>query len=141
MKIFLGGETSFKANDPFFKVSKQIRQKLEKFEKADPLDDTYGTEFQNIGIITTILGEGLEGMWKERKQIWRKKKEADIRLEINYEKFINANEETQILLYIKNIIDSIMVVENRKKRDFQGLKLIDDILKTLEINKEQLQNL
>ena len=141
MNLFLGGETSFKSNEPFFKISKLIRKKLERFEKADPLDDTYGTEFQNIGIITTILGEGLDGMWKERKQIWRKKKEADIRLEINYEKFINANEETQILLYVKNIIDSIMVVENRKKGDFKGLKLIDDILQTLEISKEQLENL
>ena len=139
MKLFLGGEVSFKSCEPFDKVARlNIRKKLEKFEKMDPLDETYGTEFVDIGIITTILGEGLKDMWKERRQIWRKSKSADIRLNIDYDRFVNADEQTQILLYVKNIVDSIRVVEERKKGDFKGLKLIEDILATLDLMEEQL---
>ena len=138
MKIFLGGETAFKASEPFGKISRKIGDKLARFEKADPNDDTYGTEFRDIGIITTIIGEGLKDMWEERRLIRYKKREADIRLKIDYDRFINADEKTQELLYIKNIIDSIMAVEERKKGDFNGLKFIDDIQILFGITKEQI---
>jgi len=152
MYLYFGGEVSFESSMPFRKVGGAVREKLRGFERetlpngmsdpdSDPLGDTYGTEFNNISIITTILGEGLQGMWEERRLIRRKEKWADIRLEIDYDKFVAADEHTQKLLYVKNIVDSIMAVEERKKGDFEGLKLIEDILLAVNVTKEQIENL
>jgi len=139
--LFFTSETSFKSSEPFVKVSKPIHARLKWFQSAELVGATYGTEFNDIAIITTILGEGLKNMWKERRLVRHKKKDADIRLEIDYDKFVNADEQTQALLYVKNIVDSIMVVEEKKKGDFKGLKLIDDILSTLGISKAELEKL
>ena len=146
MYIFFSSETTFKANEPFNKISKSIREKLRNFQSLrhgglvdeSKSDETYGTEFNNIGIITTILGEDLKGMWKERRLVRHKKKDADIRLEIDYDKFISVDERTQMLLYVKNIVDSIFVVENQKKGDFNGIKLINDILAKLDLTLEDI---
>ena len=142
MQLFLSGEIAFKANKPFDRVFDEVRSKLDRFEKADPLDDTYGTEFNDIAIITMVLGgdKCLEST-PERRLVRHKARDADIRLKIDYKRFIKANKHTQMLLYVKNIVDSIMVVEERKKGDFNGEKLIADILLTLGIDKEQIANL
>ena len=140
MKLFLSSETAFKANEPFGKVSEVVWQKLKAFEKADPLDETYGSEFNDIGIITMVLGGSLEDT-PERRLIRFKQKSADIRLKIDYERFISSDENTQTLLYVKNIVDSIMVIEQRKKGDFNGTKLIADILSALGVSREQIDSL
>lgn len=84
-----------------------------------------------------ILSEDLDHV-PERKFISRKNKEVDIRLRINYKKFVESDENQQFILYVKNIIDSIKVVNGRKKGDFNGEKLIDDILSTLGLSLEKL---
>ncbi|MCL2821580.1 MAG: Imm44 family immunity protein [Firmicutes bacterium] len=154
MYIFLTGEVSFEIGVPFGKTLRDISEKLKAFSLVEdgglllPSDDTYGTEFKNITIVTTILGESrmfpgenTKGMWKERRLIRRKEKCADIRLEIDYDKFVDSDKDTQMLLHIKNIVDSIMAVEERKKSDFKGQQLIDDILLALGVSKDQLANL
>jgi len=138
MRLFLGAEISFDSEYPFGKLNRIFNKELENFTEADPLDDAYGSEFTNIAIITTILGKDLKGMWKERRLVRHKKKTADIRLEIDYDRFVYSDEHTQMLLYAKNIIDSIMAVEERKKGDFNGKKLIDDILSALDLTLEDI---
>ena len=104
--------------------------------------DNYGTEFKLIAIITMIVTqERIDRGFKERRYISRKNKEADIRLNINRDKFFNATPEKQRLLYIKNIIDSINVVIEKSKGDFRGEDLKRDILKALDVTQEQLDNL
>ena len=84
--------------------------------------------------------------YKERKLISRTKHEADIRLHVDYYKFVQGKLDInrfdylkqRRLLLTKNIVDSIMVIENRKKEDFQGKRLIDDILNVLKISKDEL---
>lgn len=137
MKLFLSGETAFDANEPFEELLKLMINKLKKFVDSDEDDETYGSEFKNIGIITMILSPDLERV-SERKLIHRKTKDADIRLRINYEKFINSDKETQFYLYLKNIIDAINIVNEMKKEDFKGEKLICDILKSLDISMEKM---
>ncbi len=99
--------------------------------------DNYGTEFKLIAIITMIVTqERIDRGFKERRYISRKNKEADIRLNINRDKFFNATPEKQRLLYIKNIIDSINVVIEKSKGDFRGEDLKRDILKALDVTQE-----
>ncbi len=105
--------------------------------------DNYGTEFKSISIIPTCLDDGYwhASGWKERKQIWRKKGEADIRLRMDYNKFINETYENQRLMFIDIIIKSIQVVIERSQGDFKGHELINDILKALSVTKAQLDKL
>ena len=137
MNIYLGGETAFEANEPFGELLRKMKKSLKSFEEADENDDTYGTEFKNIGIITMILSPDLDGI-RERRYISRKNQDADIRLRIDYIQFINSDANTQLLLYLKNIVDSIKVVNERKKADFNGDKLIEDILNVFGLNMEKL---
>ena len=105
--------------------------------------DNYGTEFRSIAIIPTCLDDGFweASGWKERKQIWRKKKEADIRLRIDYDRFVRETPENQRLMFIDIIVKSIQVVQEKSKGDFRGNELIADILKALNITQDQLDQL
>ena len=117
------------------------------FKKVVPIvqrlveNNDYGAEFESIGIIPTIMSDRFLDGWKERRYISFIRKEADIRLFIDYNKYVHADDEGKILLYLKCIVDSIMVIEKRKRSDFQGIKLISDILHALKVKKEDLENL
>ncbi len=145
MKIFLGSETEKKSYQPFFDARKIVESKLQFVCEENvglEEDDTYGTEFQDVGIITIVVPQYVKDLGlKERKLIKRKTKEADIRLYIDYERFIRETPENQRLMYVENIIKSIEVLKERSKGDFKGDKLIQDILDALNVTKEDLDNL
>lgn len=105
--------------------------------------NNYGTEFKELAIIPSCMDDTFWQAtgWKERKQIWRKKGEADIRLRMDYDKFITSTPENKYLMFVDTIIKSIQVVQERSKGDFNGDKLITDILSELDITKEQLNNI
>ena len=105
--------------------------------------NNYGTEFISICIIPTCVSSGmLEALgWKERTLIKRKAREADIRLLINCEEFVKATPEMQRLIYIKTLIDSIEVIQQKSKGDFNGEKLIADILVALDVKKDDLDEI
>ena len=105
--------------------------------------NNYGTEFRLIAIIPTCVDDGFWNAlgWKERKQIWRKKKEADIRLRMDYDRFVQETPENQRLMFIDIIVRSIQVVQEKSKDDFRGNELIADILKALNITQDQLDQL
>jgi len=144
MRIFLGAEMEDRAGDILYKIRKNIEKKLQFVcEENGNLeeDDTYGTEFQDVGIITIIIPKEMKEYWKERKYISRKNRSADIRLYIDYERFIKETPKNQRLMYIENIIKSIEVLKERSKGDFKGDKLIQDILDALNVTIEDLESL
>lgn len=105
--------------------------------------DNYGLEFASIAVIPSCMDESFWRAcgWKERKQIWRKKREADIRLRMDYDRFMRETPENQRLLFIDILISSIEEVKSRSVGDFKGEKLILDILNALEVSTEMLENL
>lgn len=105
--------------------------------------DNYGTEFRLISVIPTCLDDQFweASGWKERKQIWRKKREADIRLRMDYDRFVRETPENQRLMFIDIIVKSIQAVQEKSKGDFRGNELIADILKALNITQDQLDQL
>ena len=136
MEIFLRAEiagwTQLDDPNPFL----YFKKALQELETKD-----YGEEFQCIGIIPVIMPEEYHDGYTERRQIWRKKREADIRLYIDYEKYIKGDSKTKLMLWTKCIVDSIEVVESRKKGDFQGEKLIQDFLDLVGVKREDLEKL
>ena len=105
--------------------------------------NNYGTEFQSIAVIPTCFSDETWEFigWKERKQIWRKKKEADIRLRMDYYQFKRSTLENKRLLFIDVLIRSLKIVQERSKGDFKGEQLINDVLNALDVTQEQLDNL
>ena len=143
MRIFLTLEVDEPADKTLHSIMNEINLKLNFVTDLDvDLEDVdnYGREFINIGIIPTCMSDDFLNAlgWKERKLIKRKAKEADIRLIINHDEYLKASLERKRLIYIKTIIDSIRIVQEKSKGDFRGDQLIADILKALDVTKDQL---
>ena len=105
--------------------------------------NNYGLEFKSIAIIPSCMDDGFWSAngWKERKLIWRKKAEADIRLRMDYERFVSETNENKFLLFVDTILKSIQIVQEKSKGDFKGDSLIKDILSTLEVTPDDLLQL
>ncbi len=143
MELFITMEAQHDVSEPLRKILADIVCRLDFVtNKNAGLQDinNYGAEFRLISVIPTCLDNGFWNAsgWKERKQIWRKKKEADIRLRMDYYKFINETSENQRLMFIGIIIKSIRTVQEKSIGDFQGEKLIEDILHALDVTNEQI---
>jgi len=127
-------------------LSKILKETIDKLsfltDKSIDLEskNNYGTEFRQITIIPSCVDDRFWNAlgWKERKQIWRKRGEAEIRLRMNYERFIKETLENRYLLFYDVIIKSIQVVQEHSKGDFSGNELIRDILLALNVSEEEL---
>ena len=144
MRLFLTIEAQNATESGLSNLLKEINIELDFVTSKDrglETVDNYGTEFKEIAIIPTCASEEYLKIlgWKERKQIWRKKQEADIRLHMDYDRFINETEENKRLMFIHIIIKSIDVVIKRSKGDFYGQQLIEDIFAKLKVKREQLE--
>ena len=125
-------------------IQNDVEERLSFITKKDAgLEklDNYGTEFEDIGIITICISQELidAGWFKERVLAKRKAKEADIRLRMDYDKFVSSSYEIQRLMYIENIVRSIRALQKKSKLDFRGEELIKDILKALDVKEEDME--
>ncbi len=146
MELFMTIETQADVDDIlgaiFWETKCQLAFITDKEAGLEEVDN-YGTEFRLISVIPTCLDDQFweASGWKERKQIWRKKKEADIRLRMDYDRFVRETPENQRLMFIDIIVKSIQAVQEKSKGDFRGNELIADILKALNITQDQLDQL
>ena len=143
MKLFLTIEGQNATNNGLARICYELQNQLDFItNKNRCLEsvDNYGKEFEQISIIPSCVSEELWNIlgWKERVQIWRKKKEADVRLRIDYDCFIKADLEEQRLMFINVIIKSIKKVMDRSVGDFKGEELISDILDALNVGSNEL---
>lgn len=101
----------------------------------------YGEEFQLISIIPSCVDDEFwEALgWKERTYISRKKREADIRLRMDYKRFVNETDNNKKLLFYGVIVKSIRAVEERSKSDFLGENLIRDVLLLLNVSAQDVE--
>lgn len=144
MFLFLSSETGDIDGEKLSEIQNQISSSLffitdSTNEQKIKNDKTYGSEFESIGIISMILSPRFD-VYKERTLIRFKERWADIRLKIDYKQYQESDDKVKRILLIKNIIDSIRIIENRKKGDFQGLKLINDILNALKVKNAELMS-
>ena len=144
MRIFITIEAQNCTENGLAEIMREVDKEL-SFVTDENLEhsDNYGTEFQEIAIIPSCMDDNFWEIlgWKERKQIWRKKKEADIRLRMDYYKFMKVSYENKRLMFIDIIIKSIQVVQEKSKGDFKGNELIKDIMKAVNVTQEQLDYL
>ncbi|MCC2497589.1 Imm44 family immunity protein [Bacillus paranthracis] len=119
--------------EEFINIISEIGSELEGLNSND-----YGSEVEEIAIIPIVAKITPEyedaGFFKERKLFKRKSKEADFRLRIDYETFLSADYATRKILIIRNIIQSIRILGEKAKSDFNAIKLEKDILQIFDIN-------
>lgn len=136
MQIFLSGEVDTQVDTYFFEVRKDISQKLKTLET-----NNYGDNVEKIAIIPIIFHDlELEsaGFFEERKLF--RKKAADIRLKINFEKFRNGDYQARTLLLLRNIIDAIKWLDSKVKDGFNGKNLEIDIINLFDIKVDKNGN-
>ncbi|MEF7657821.1 Imm44 family immunity protein [Bacillus sp. ZJS3] len=133
MRFFLSGELEGDIAEEFINIISEIGSELEGLNSND-----YGSEVEEIAIIPIVAKITPEyedaGFFKERKFFKRKSKEADFRLRIDYETFLSADYATRKILIIRNIIQSIRILGEKAKSDFNAVKLEQDILQVFDID-------
>jgi hypothetical protein len=143
MKFFMSSESDSRFDD-FGESLRKVHNEIERQIKNALEGTDYGSGVESFGIIPIIIkfDEQMEkdGWFKERVLFQRKQKAADLRLRINYDKFVKGNEETRKLLLIDNIVKSIEAFSKRTK-DFKAEKLIQDILSLFSVTREDLSAL
>ncbi|MGG3754360.1 Imm44 family immunity protein [Bacillus anthracis] len=133
MRFFLSGELEGDIAEGFINIISEIGSELEGLNSND-----YGSEVEEIAIIPIVAKITPEyedaGFFKERKLFKRKSKEADFRLRIDHETFLSADYATRKILIIRNIIQSIRILGEKAKSDFNAIKLEQDVLQIFDIN-------
>lgn len=130
MQLYLSVEGQNCTEIGLSKVLAETRNVLSSLlNKQNGINSKYGAEFVLLTIIPTCVDDQTWQTlgWSERILLKRKRKEADIRLRINYEKFINADETQKKHIFIDIIKKSIHAIQERSKGDFNGNQLIHDI--------------
>jgi len=124
MKIFLGAELEGRAGSKWFKLQKTFSSKL-----GNIADLNYGESLTNIAIISIIVREEFfeGGGYKERRYYSKIRKEADIRLRINYHDFVIADDVTREEIYISHILEAVSIAGKKAGKGFNIKRLIADI--------------
>lgn len=139
MYLGFSSETGYDAGDLLSPIENDVEARLSFVsQKGIGLEevDNYGTEFKDVIIVTICIPQHLidAGWFTERVLVKRKAHEADLRLRMDYDKFVAASPELRRLMYIENIVKSIRALQAKSKVDFRGEDLIKDIFKALDIN-------
>ena len=104
----------------------------------------YASNLESIGIIVNCFPNDflVAGWGKPRKYNSYKNKYADIRLPIPYEQFINSCYEEQYLMVVKNVVESLQIIDEKCKKSKKGMfnseKVIDDLLQKLGITSADI---
>ena len=133
MRLFISTEAQSSSGHIISNIRNQIESRIGNIEATN-----YTNDLDSIGIIINCFDKNFlsVGFGKTRKYISYKNRYADIRLNIPFEEFMEADKDKRIDMVKKNIYDSIRVVDERlnKKKgcSFDGERMIGDIEEKLE---------
>lgn len=142
VEFFMSGETDGRFGDKLGNLFRRSLAEVESTIKEFVKERSYGPGIEDLAVIPIIIrfDEDLkETEWfKERKYISRKNKSADFRLRIDYERFLSGTDQTRRLLLIRNVIDSIRLINKRMPKEFIGEILEADILNLFKLTKTEI---
>lgn len=130
-----------------YSVSVIIKDICQKIDDNNYDISPFSKGIDNIGIsVNCHRDESLALGWgKPRKYISYQKRYADIRLPLPYVEYINADYETQYLMVVKNIVDSIRVIGEKcrksKHAEFDSEGLVNDFLQKIDIIPEKIEKI
>ena len=124
MEIFLSAEIAGAAHGKWFLLQKEFTPLLKTLESKN-----YGETLTSIGIITILMPDQYfeDSGYKERRYYSKKTREADIRLRISYNAFLNATSEEARKIYADHILQSIRIAGEKAGKEFDLERLIGDV--------------
>ena len=134
MNFFLGAEAQASAAGMLTQLNRIAASEIKVVS-----DKSYGEELEDIAIITILVQEQFleNGGYKERRLFQRKTHSADIRLRINYKKFMCATSEKRYEMYVQHILDSIACLKSKVSTAFRFQELLSDVREILSQNDVQ----
>ena len=124
MKFWFSGELDHRIADAYRPVRAHVEARL----NARCGDRRYGSAITKISIIPIIMApEFLQG--RSERRLWqRKKRAADYRTIIDFERFRIGDETERQRLLIENTLDAVRDLQRKAGDDFHGEALVLDIL-------------
>lgn len=133
MRLFISIEAQSSSGHIISNIRNQIESRIGNIEVTN-----YTNDLDSIGIIINCFDKNFlsVGFGKTRKYISYKNRYADIRLNIPFEEFMEADKDKRIDMVKNNIYESIRIIDsklNKKKGcSFDGERMIGDIEEKLE---------
>ena len=133
MRLFISTEAQSSSGHIISSIRNQIESRIGNIEVTN-----YTNDLDSIGIIINCFDKNFlsVGFGKTRKYISYKNRYADIRLNIPFEEFMEADKDKRIDMVKNNIYESIQIIDsklNKKKGcSFDGERMIGDIEEKLE---------
>ena len=123
--------------DKYAKTSRKVEDTLNR----RLCDKNYGDAIDLIFLAPMILQSDNEffARKKERKLIKHNERVADFRLRIDYLNFAATDDATREKMLLKNVIDSVRVIQKRLKKRFNGEDLEKDILSLWNLKYSDLK--
>lgn len=116
-------------------IRRTTTKPLEEYLKSHD----YGEGLKDLGVIPMCFKPGWMTHYKERKLYNSKNGDADFRLNIDYDSFINADEQGKRKLLIINILQAIRLIGIEAKKagaEFDAKKMEQDIRDFLHFKVE-----
>jgi hypothetical protein len=137
MRFWFSCEIDAEVADAWSSVWKPVEDRLNALcARRD-----YGTGVREIAIIPMILGPRFREGRPERRLFNWKEREADYRTEIDFERFKGGNAELRQRLLLKNVVEAVVDIKRKVKKDFDGAALISDILEEFRVTQDELDRL
>ena len=132
MEIYLSSETEGRADSLLLPIRNMVDSLLDDIRKNE-----YGSALTSVGVFATIQKKSLyqyrfleemydSGGYCERQYYSKVRKEADIRLRLNYKSFCNAEPEKRVELYKQHVSRALEIAADKAKSadpEFQSDKL------------------
>lgn len=124
MNVFLGAEIEGPAASKWFELQKEFSAKLSVLK-----DVSYGDGLTDVAIISIIMRPTFfeENGYKERKLYRKKSKAADIRLRMDYSRFLNTSKEARRDQYIEHILTALRIAGEKAGADVDLTRLLFDV--------------
>jgi|SRR5882724_9637975 len=132
MKLWVGGEMGpwpEGLGQDIEQQQRSIRRRAIKPLEEYLADRDYGSDLKTLYVIPMTFRPDIE-LYNERKLFRPGKKDADYRLKIDYDDFVNASEEGKEKLILQNIIQCVRLVGDKMKKkrlEFDAQKMEREI--------------
>jgi hypothetical protein len=137
MRFFLSGEVDVLVSEDFRRISNAVEAKLNAFAA----DRNYGPALKEIGVIPIVLRPTWQAVQRERRLFQRKQSSADYRTWIDFKKMRDGPDSVRERLLLKNIVEAVMDLTRKAGKNFDGERLVNDILQIFGVTQSELSTI
>ena len=134
MRFFISGELDQAVAEEWRSVALDLERTL----NGSLQDRDYGPAIKKIALISVIMGPGWSLEIPDRRLFQRKQAAADYRTRIDFEAFRSGSLEKRRRLIVENLINAVADLSRKAGREFDGQRLVGDILRVCGYSPEDV---